>query len=129
VATNVHCLGPQAAACGGRAFWVSALTGRRTLIGGWAYLDETRALSVLNGRPDSDQPYYNQDLYRLNEALFGAPTRAVVSELRSRGVEWVFADTHRGQVTRELADVAELVHHNSDVAVYRLDGTPPALSR
>jgi hypothetical protein len=129
VATNVHCLGPQAAACDGRGFWVSALTGRRTLLGGWAYLDETRALSVLNGRPDTDQRYYDQDLYRLNEALFRAPTRAVVSELRSRGVEWVFADTHRGQVSRKLADVAELVHHNSDVAVYRLDGTPPALSR
>ncbi|HYN66467.1 MAG TPA: hypothetical protein VES93_06225, partial [Ornithinibacter sp.] len=121
VATNVHCLRPRAnAPCDARAFWVSALTRRRVFIGGWAYLDETRAAAARRGPPGVDQPFHDQEAFRLNERLFTDPTPETATELRRRGVTWVFADVRRGEVSDRLAQVAQLVHSTADVDVYRL---------
>ena len=126
VATNVHCLGLRTRpTCDARAFWVSALTRRRTYVGGWAYLDRTRALAGRDGLPSARQPFPDPERFALNEALFRAPTPAVAAELARRGVDWVFADRRRSPVSPDLATVAELVHRTADVDVYRLRQPAP----
>lgn len=130
VATNVHCLGLRTRpSCDARAFWVSALTRRRTYVGGWAYLDQTRAAGGRDGLPPARQPFHDPERFALNQALFEAPTSAVAAELARRGVDWVYADHRRSPVSPELATVAELVHRTADVDVYRLPEQAPAPAR
>lgn len=123
VATNVHCLAGRGQ-CDARGFWVSALTGRRTYVGGWAYLDETRARGNEGGLPNARQPFHDPGRLAVNDALFVAPSSGLTSYLRDEGVRWVFADTRRGRVSPALDDVATLVHATEDVRVYRLDPPP-----
>ena len=121
VATNVHCLTPRRdGQCDARAFWVSALTGHRTEVGGWAYLDQTRAMGATVGRPNARQPFYDPGRLALNDELFVSPTPALVDLFGKRGVRWVYADRRRAPVAPGLDEVATLVHENDEVEVYRL---------
>jgi hypothetical protein len=95
VATNVHCWPPGGAeaGCDARAFWVAALTGRRTLIESWGYTDAAVAADGHDGLP-----YYRQPppaVYDLNQRAF---TSGDVSGLRARGVRWLLADRRAGVV-------------------------------
>ncbi len=121
IATNVHCLTPRRdGQCDARAFWVSAFTGRRTLVGGWAYLDETRAMAASATVPAVRQPFHDPGLLAVNDALFVAPTPALADLLAARGVRWVYADLRRAPASAALAVVATPVFENAEVRVYRL---------
>jgi hypothetical protein len=121
VATNVHCLTPRRdGQCDARAFWVSAFTGRRTLVGGWAYLDRTRAMGATTTVPSARRPFHDPGLLAVNDALFVAPTQALADLLAERGVRWVYADLRRAPASPALAEVATPVFENAEVRVYRL---------
>lgn len=121
VATNVHCRGStDNGRCDARAFWVSALTGRRTLVGSWGYLDQTRARGGEGGRPSPQQPFHDEQLFDLNEAAFRNPSVSVMEALRARGEEWLFADTRSGPVSVRLGEFADLVYSTEDVRIYRV---------
>ncbi|MGJ3510084.1 hypothetical protein [Enemella sp. A6] len=121
VATNLHCAVKKTVPdCDTRLFWVGAFTQRRVLLEGWGYTAEAHQAHGTNDLIFSRQPFHDQELFKLNEAAFYAPTPEVLDALRARKVRWLFADKHAGAFSEELADHAELVYENSDVHIYRL---------
>jgi hypothetical protein len=123
VATNVHCWppgGPEAG-CDARAFWVAALTGRRTLIESWGYTDQAVAADGRGGLRYNQQPAPFPDRYALNQRVFAQGDPADVAELRDRyHVRWLLADTRSGPVSPALGNVAVLRHTAGPVTVYEL---------
>ena len=120
-ATNVHCLKEQVDRCDTRSFWVSGLTQRRILIEGWAYTPSMRGGQGENGLWYGAQPFRDQELFALNEAAFSAPTADVIHALAEHGVRWLYADSHRKEVSSNLREFAETVYSNDDVTIYRVD--------
>lgn len=122
IATNVHCRERRSTpACEANAFWLSGLSERRVLVEGWAYTDQAMAANGVNGLLFSQQPFFDQELFALNEAAFYRPSAATMVSLHDRGVRWLFADTHAGAVSPDLASFATPVLQTSDVVVYRLE--------
>ena len=121
VATNVHCRVPEDAECDSRAYWVSALTERRVFIEAWGYTDPAQRNAGRGGLPATSQPFSDQKLFALNEKVFHDPDGATVEQLQRRGVRWLYADTAASDVSPDLADYADAVHHSGTVTVYRLD--------
>ncbi|MEU4238755.1 hypothetical protein [Actinoplanes sp. NPDC026619] len=108
VATNVHCWPPggPSAGCDSRAFWVAALTGRRTLIESWGYTDQAVAADGRNGLRYVRQPPPFPDRYALNQRVFATGAPADLAELRDRyHVRWLLADTRSGPVGLRLPPV------------------------
>ena len=121
IATNVHCSGQQSAQCGDtRSFWVSGLTQRQVLIEGWAYTPTMRAAHGVDGRWYGAQPFKDTALHTLNQEAFTAPTAEGLRELAGRGVRWLYADKHRGEVSSQLASLATVAFDNQDVTIYKL---------
>lgn len=121
VATNVHCrAGKTVAHCDSRAFWVSALTQRRSLVESWAYTASAHERHGVGGRPYSQQPFENPKLLALNEGAFRAPTAETLAALKGKGVRWLFADTKAGTVSPRLSEQADLVHESGTVKIFRL---------
>ncbi|MGO4599603.1 hypothetical protein [Terrabacter sp. 2RAF25] len=121
VATNVHCrAGKTVAHCDSRAFWVSALTQRRSLVESWAYTASAHERHGVGGRPYSQQPFENPQLLALNEGAFRAPTTESLAALKGKGVRWLLADTKAGTVSPRLSEQADLVHESGTVKIFRL---------
>lgn len=121
VATNVHCLGTRTTPhCDARAFWVSGLTERRVLVGGWGYTDEAQAANGVGGRRYPNQPFDDPELFALNEAAFTAPSAAGLRRLSERGVRWLYADRTAGPVSPALARLATVAFEQGPVTVLRL---------
>ncbi|WP_433300121.1 hypothetical protein ACQP2F_02195 [Actinoplanes sp. CA-030573] len=126
VATNVHCLpfGPPGR-CDARAFWVAALTGRRTLLGGWGYSDQAVAADGVGGKRYYLQPAPYPARAALNERVFAAGDPADVAALHGRyGVRWLFADARVGPVSARLAGAAVARHTAGPVTIYELVDAP-----
>lgn len=121
VATNVHCRVARTSECDARAFWVSALTERRAFIESWGYSDPAQRQAGRHGLRATSQPFEDRELFALNEKVFHDPDRATVEQLQRRGVRWLYADTAASDVSPDLADYADAVHHSGTVTVYRLD--------
>ncbi|AGZ38834.1 hypothetical protein [Actinoplanes friuliensis] len=122
VATNVHCT-PMARyqPCDARAFWVAGLGGHRTLVESWAYSDETVAANGVGGLKYVLQPPPDQALYDLNQRAFTTADPADLTRLRQQyGVKWLFADTRAGEVSPDLARLAQLRHTSGPVTIYEL---------
>jgi hypothetical protein len=122
IATNVHCQPPRTVPnCDARAFWVTGLAGRRTVIESWAYTEGARAAHGRDGRPYARQPAPDADRYALNERVFTVPIRADLERLREEyGVRWLFADTRAGEVSPDLADLARVALVSGPVTVFEL---------
>lgn len=114
VATNAHCYGPPEA-CDSRHFWVSALTERRVLVEGWAYPEGFRPGQTRTS------PFWDQERYAENEAVFTDPTQEAVDLLAEKyGVRWLFVDRSVYEESEELRSFADLVHETDGFAVYEL---------
>lgn len=120
VATNVMCLPPRfVEGCNSKAFWVAALTGRRLLLGGWAY-----TAASLSADPSTSYAYRPSpwpDRLRLSLAATENPTPQVIARLRSYGVRFIFADRRAGRVSPDLARLARLRFEDGQVQIYELD--------
>ena len=121
IATNVHCLRLETKpACDARSFWVSALTERAALVEGWAYTEAAHEAAGRNNLGSRQQPFSDPETFALNEAAFTAPTKQVLDELYARGVRWLYADRRAGDVSPELATLADLRFQAGDASVYEL---------
>ncbi len=124
LATNVHCRPvPTWEGCDARAFWVSGLGGRRVLIEGWAYTVPAREAHGVNGVSSRSQPFFDEELFELNEAAFREPTRKGLQELRDRGVTYLVADGRAITVDWEgLDELAKPVYGDPEtgVVIYKL---------
>ncbi|WP_188037125.1 hypothetical protein [Actinotalea sp. JY-7885] len=115
VATNAHCYGPPEA-CDARHFWVAALTERRVLLEGWAYPEGFRPGQTRTS------PFWDQERYAHNEAVFTDPSQDAVDLLADRyGVRWLLVDRTISVEDPALARYATLVHETDGAAVYRID--------
>ncbi len=123
VATNAQCRPGQRTVpgCDARGFWVSGLSGRRALLGGWAYTDAAIALHGVDGRSYVHQPSPWPDRFDLSQAIFTDPDARVAAELRDRGVVWLFGDRRAGDLSPDVSEVAELQFENDLVSIWRLE--------
>ncbi len=123
LATNVHCLGgPTAAGCDTRAFWVAALSGHSTYVGGWAYTagnqnSDSKALTYR-------RPFYDAERLRRNDGAFTDPTVEGLRALADHGVRWLFADRRAGPVSSRLDELAPALFRSGDITVHHLDPPP-----
>jgi hypothetical protein len=110
------------AACDARAFWVTGLTGRRTLVESWAYTDQAVQADGVNGKRFSLQPAPYPDRFALNQRVFAQGDAADVATLRTKyHVRWLFADARaQGGVSPNLARVAHLRYRLGTVTIYQL---------
>ena len=113
LATNRHCVtGRERAGCPALAFWVSGLGGRRTVLEGWGYSSEAKAVT-------DPAPFPARQA--LNDAVFTHPSVSTLDQLRQRyGVSWLVADTSAGPVSFELARLAVPRFRGGSVTVYEL---------
>lgn len=123
VVTNAHCRPKQQSApgCDARGYWLAGLSGRRVLLGGWAYTDEAQARHGVDGRSMVHQPPPWDDRYELSQAAFADPTEEVMAELRQRGVDWLVGDRRAGDVSVDVGEFADLRYENDLVSIWRLE--------
>ncbi|XVQ82604.1 hypothetical protein ACQP2K_27585 [Microbispora siamensis] len=117
IATNDHSRWAGAYPCDRRHSWVSALTERRVLVEGWAYI----AKNWERLRPDEGPEctrFWDPERLRANDTAFAAPSRDSIQRLRDDyGVRWLFADQrHPGAI----ANHATLRFRSGDFAVYQI---------
>jgi hypothetical protein len=122
IATNVHCLpSSPKGECDARAFWVSALTGRRALVESWGYTDQALAADEVGGKKYYLQPAPYPSRFALNERVFALGDPADVATLRTQyHVRWLFADSRVGPISPRLAHSATPRHVAGPVTVYEL---------
>lgn len=131
VVTNVLCSPPRYRPhCLHDSFWVSALTGRRLVLGGWSYtarsLTEASTAGLDYRRVASPWP----DRRRLSLAAVRRPTPAVLDRLQQDyDAGWVFADRKATSVSPRLGRLADLRFSNADVAIYQLRDTGSVSTR
>jgi hypothetical protein len=127
VATNRYCLAalktPAAAAgCFAEDFTVSAFTGRRVDVSGWAYATAALKNAWTSGISFNRSPFWDQA--RLNEEnlAFTAPTADRLAELwRDRRVRWLVADLTAGPVdVSGLDQLADRRFSGSEIIVWQL---------
>ncbi len=123
VATNVHCRVIQPdGVCDARAFWVSALTGRRMLIESWGYSDEAAAADGVNGLRYYQQPAPDPQIYNLNQQIFTQPNTANLATLRDvYHVKWLYADSRMpGGVAKLLANLTRVRYTAGAATIYEV---------
>lgn len=123
VATNVFCA-PTSYSPGCRhvAFWVAALTGRQLWIGAWAYTEKSLTAYADQNEYYQRTPTPYPGRVDLSLRAVSSPTPAVVEELRSNGVDWIFADRRATAISPDLDRYAKLRYANADVRIYQLPG-------
>jgi hypothetical protein len=111
LATNVHCqpVTYLPGGCDARVFWLSAYSERRVLIEGWMFAPRVAG---------AEGPFWDQELYALNEAAIADPTPENLAELHDRyGVRWLVVE---GGPSPRLAQLADLRHREGSIAVYEI---------
>ncbi|MGK5683721.1 hypothetical protein [Actinoplanes sp. URMC 104] len=123
VATNVHC-NPitYKASCDSRAFWVTALGGRRTVVESWGYTDQAVAQDGVNGLRYALQPAPYPERFALNERVFTKANPSDLAELKRRyGVRWLLADRRVPKgVSARLARIAPVRYTAGPVTVHEV---------
>ncbi|MEU5808512.1 hypothetical protein [Streptomyces sp. NPDC047718] len=122
--TNSHCWefedyanGPDCTNV--RSQWLSGYSERSVLIEGWAYAP--RAVALTRGGTAYDGPFWDQELFRLNEDAVYRPSEAGLRRLRERHhVRYVVVHRPTGPESPHLRELAEQVFDNGRVSVYRL---------
>ncbi|WP_112241497.1 hypothetical protein [Kribbella monticola] len=120
VATNAHCLVSRGDSCDSRHFWIAALSERQVLVEGWGYTNRVNRLSVATGVNTNLVPYWNRELLATNDAVFTAPSPALIERLRRRGVRWLYADNRAGQVSPNLKQYVRLRQATLDATIYEI---------
>ncbi|MFE5560015.1 hypothetical protein [Streptomyces sp. NPDC056544] len=125
LATNSHCWElegplPAGASCDNvRSQWLSAYAERSVLVEGWAYAP--RAMALSGGSAAYNGPFWDQELFQLNEDAVYRPTAEILSRLHDRHhVRYVVAHRPSGAESPLLADLAKKVYDNGRMAVYEL---------
>ncbi|MFE4356430.1 MULTISPECIES: hypothetical protein [Streptomycetaceae] len=124
LATNSHCWQYEDYADGlpcanYRSHWLSGYSERSVLIEGWAYAP--RLMASANGASASGSPFWDTELFQLNEAAFYAPTPDVLNRLhRDHKVRYLVVQRKAGAESPQLKDLAKPVFDNGRVAVYEL---------
>ncbi|MCX4626652.1 hypothetical protein [Streptomyces sp. NBC_01443] len=122
--TNSHCWefddyanGP---ACNNvRSQWLSGYSERSVLIEGWAYAP--RAVALTRGGTAYDGPFWDQELFALNEDAVYRPTEAKLRTLHDLyHVRYVVVHRPTGHESPRLRELAPQVFDNGRIAVYRL---------
>jgi hypothetical protein len=130
VVTNRACLRPSPRLapqpCDPRDFVVSALTGRRTGVSGWAYAPESlaRAADVPGGY--SRMPFWDPERLQEQRDLVADPTPERVSAAWARGERWVLADRGAGPVSPDLAATGQVLVDRDGIVLVRLAPPPSA---
>lgn len=134
VATNVFCTPPRMrlatthdGACNADAFWVGALTGRRTYLSGWAYTPLASDRWGKLGQVNRKAPW--PDRFALSMAAVQHPTPEVRQRLRAAGVRWLFADERATPLSPRIGVLGRVVHRNALVTVVDLDAAPARVAR
>lgn len=113
LATNVHCLPTlYMGRCDPRSFWLSAYAERRVLVEGWSFAPRLAG--------DAGKPFWDQDLLARNDLAFTEPTADGLAWLKQQGVGWLVADTRSGEVSPQLAQLADVRFTDGPVTVYQL---------
>ncbi|MBA2456857.1 MAG: hypothetical protein H0V48_10035 [Nocardioidaceae bacterium] len=123
--TNVFC-SPAAyqPGCVHEAFWVSALTGRRLVLGGWAYTARNLTESSEAGISYRRSPTPWPERLRLSLGAVRQPTPQILQRLqRDYDARWIFADGRATAISARLGRLADLRFRNLDVAIYELRNT------
>lgn len=117
-ATNLHCLPPRyGEGCDARAFWLSALSGRRMLLEGWGYTPD----NAPGYRRPSPWPHRLQ----LSQEVFSAPTTEAITELREDfGITLLVGVYRAGEVSSDLDAYADRVFENDGLVVFRIRDAP-----
>jgi hypothetical protein len=106
-----------------RDFSVSALSGLRTVVGGYGYAP--RLLEGLApGRSYILLPFWDQARLDDELALIEAPTAQRVADAYRSGTRWILADERSGPVSPDLARLTEVVTHDDGVWLARLRVPP-----
>jgi len=113
IATNSHCVNAAHDCAAARSFWLSAYSERSVLIEGWAFAPRVQT--------NVTAPFWDQDLFQLNEDAFYAPTEQGLRQLHDeRHVRFLVAVRRTERESPALAGLADLVYDNGGVAVYEL---------
>ncbi|TDU75142.1 hypothetical protein [Streptomyces sp. KS 21] len=122
--TNSHCWEfdnyANGSACDNkRSQWLSGYSERSVLIEGWAYAP--RAVALTRGGTAYDGPFWDQELFALNEDAVYRPTEAKLRTLHDRyHVRYVVVHRPTGYESPRLRELARQVFDNGTTAVYRL---------
>lgn len=121
VVTGSWCLsGPRQPGCDARGWLVSGLAGRRTLVEGWAYTQQSLATNGVGGRGYTVQPSPWPDRVELSTRILTAPTPELMEVARHHGARWIYADSSESPVSPVLDRLAELRYQEGNVRIYEL---------
>ena len=105
VATTMYCRFSRAArdahvvGCDARNFVASALTARRTLVGGWAYSDRDVVDAWSQTTSYKNEKFWDPTLFDEQFDAFHHPTHALLDNLyQHHHVRWLFADLQDGRL-------------------------------
>ncbi len=131
VVTNRACLQPAAVlarrTCDPRDFVVSALTGRRTGVSGWAYAQESLERASVTPGGYARMPFWDPARLAEQRALVEQPTAERAAAAWARGERWVLADRAAGPVSAELSTVGDVLVDRDGIVLVRL--RPPPATR
>ncbi|MFF5234801.1 hypothetical protein [Dactylosporangium sp. NPDC000521] len=121
VATNVHRVGGSGLMRGqSLAYWISAYSERRVLLGSWGYSPESTESQSRAHRIGPALTYWDPARLALNDAAVLDPTPARLSWLREQRVRWILVDRAHGTPTAALPTLTDLAWQRGDITVYRL---------
>ncbi|HEY0620305.1 MAG TPA: hypothetical protein VGD15_22045 [Kribbella sp.] len=113
--------GPRKPGCDARGYVVSGIAGRRTLMEGWAYTQQSLTTNGVGGKKYAVQNSPWPDRVQLTLQILTAPTSQLLEEVRRQyGVRWVYADRWNGPVSAKLDQLAALRYQEGEVKIYEL---------
>ncbi|MEU9377187.1 hypothetical protein AB0D94_25900 [Streptomyces sp. NPDC048255] len=124
LATNSHCWQFEDYAgepgCNNvRSQWLSAYSERSVLVEGWAYAP--RMMARAGGAAAYGGPFWDQELFKLNEDAVYRPTTEILRRLHDQyQVRYVVVHRPSGAESPLLRDLAKQVFDNGRMAVYEL---------
>ncbi|GAA3289800.1 hypothetical protein Dvina_04145 [Dactylosporangium vinaceum] len=122
VATNVHRVGSGRQADQSLAYWISAYSERRVLLGSWGYSPESNAIQAAGGGVGPARRYWDPARLQANDLALYEPTPTRLRWLWDRRVRWILVDRAQGRESPRLADQTALVWSAGDIVLYRLTG-------
>jgi hypothetical protein len=128
VATNFFCLpmGQDSRRCVRNSMWLSAITGRRTVLSDWTYSEASFArydATTRIWRMPSPRP----ERLQLSIRAVERPTPRVLGRLRKDyGARWIFADRRATRISPKLKRLASLRYESQNIRIYRLRDSYPS---
>ncbi|WP_433083124.1 hypothetical protein ACQP1P_03770 [Dactylosporangium sp. CA-052675] len=120
IATNVHRVGSGEQGRQSLAYWISAYSERRVLLGSWGYSPESNAIQAARHGVGPALDYWDPARLRANDLAIYEPTPARLRWLREQRVGWILVDRAQGRESPRLADQACYAWSAGDIVIYRL---------